>query len=144
MELPFYLSGAADNSKLVDQLVHKGIIKTDKVANVMKAVDRIDFCGDCANIAYFDCPQSIGYGATISAPHMHAYALEYLKNHFKEGGKVLDVGCGSGYLCAAFLKMMNGTGKVVGIEHIDELVQLSKGMEFNTQFSFKMILNLNL
>jgi protein-L-isoaspartate(D-aspartate) O-methyltransferase len=27
---------------------------------------------------YYDSPSTIGYGATISAPHMHAYALEYL------------------------------------------------------------------
>jgi protein-L-isoaspartate(D-aspartate) O-methyltransferase len=24
---------------------------------------------------YYDSPSSLGYGATISAPHMHAYAL---------------------------------------------------------------------
>ena len=24
---------------------------------------------------YVDSPQTLGYGATISAPHMHAYAL---------------------------------------------------------------------
>ena len=28
--------------------------------------------------AYEDSPQSIDYGATISAPHMHAYCLEWL------------------------------------------------------------------
>ena len=43
-------------------------------------------------------PQSINFNATISAPHMHAYALEYLKDLLKPGGKVLDVGAGSGYL----------------------------------------------
>ncbi len=25
--------------------------------------------------SYIDSPQSIGYGVTISAPHMHGYAL---------------------------------------------------------------------
>jgi protein-L-isoaspartate(D-aspartate) O-methyltransferase len=38
---------------------------------------------------------------------------------------VLDVGCGSGFLCAAFYEMMEGEGKVVGIEHIDGLANLS-------------------
>lgn len=41
------------------------------------------------------------------------------------GCRVLDVGCGSGYLCAAFYEMMEGKGKIVGIEHIDELAQFS-------------------
>lgn len=46
----------------------------------------------------FFSPQSIKYQATISAPHMHAYALEYLKDYLKPGNKALDVGFGSGYL----------------------------------------------
>ena len=89
-------------------------------------VDRADFCSG-GYLAYADSPQSIRYGATISAPHMHAYALEYLKDYFKEDGRCLDVGSGSGYLWAAFSKMMNGTGKVVGIEHIDKLAKLGIG-----------------
>jgi len=42
------------------------------------------------------------------------------------GAKVLDVGCGSGYLCAAFYeptKTKDGTAKVIGIEHIPQLAQ---------------------
>ena len=41
-----------------------------------------------------DAPQSIGYGVTISAPHMHAHALEILKDNLFEGAKALDVGSG--------------------------------------------------
>ncbi len=32
---------------------------------------------------YDDAPQPIGYRATISAPHMHAYALEKLVDQIK-------------------------------------------------------------
>lgn len=39
----------------------------------------------------------IGFNATISAPHMHAHALEDLEEYLRPGMKVLDVGCGSGY-----------------------------------------------
>ena len=38
---------------------------------------------------------------------------------------MLDVGCGSGYLCAAFYEMLGRQGKVVGIEHIDGLCKFS-------------------
>jgi len=54
--------------------------------------------GDNSYLFKIISPQSIDYRATISAPHMHAYALEYLKDHLKKGGRVLDVGSGSGYL----------------------------------------------
>ena len=57
---------------------------------------------------------------------MHAYALEWLKDNLKPGTRALDVGCGSGYLCAAFYEMMERDGKVVGIDHIEDLVKLSR------------------
>lgn len=59
---------------------------------------------------YRDTPQSIGYGATISAPHMHAAALELLIDHLTSGEKALDVGCGTGYLTACMATMLGEKG----------------------------------
>ena len=42
----------------------------------MTRVDRGDFLKETVG-KYEDRPQYIGYGATISAPHMHAYALVF-------------------------------------------------------------------
>lgn len=56
---------------------------------------------------------------------MHAYACEVLKDKLKHGAKVLDVGSGTGYLTAVFAIMVGKTGKVIGIDHIDELVSNS-------------------
>lgn len=85
---------------------HK-IIKTPGVYNAMVAVDRKEFCP--SREAYRDTPQSIGCNVTISAPHMHAYALETLASHLQPGSKVLDVGSGSGYLtaCMAVMVLIN-------------------------------------
>jgi protein-L-isoaspartate(D-aspartate) O-methyltransferase len=81
---------------LLDSLVKDKFIETNKVYNSMLEVDRGDFTDiECA---YFDRPNSIKYKATISAPHMHAFALEYLRDYLQPGNKVLDVGSGSGYL----------------------------------------------
>jgi predicted methyltransferase len=41
---------------------------------------------------------------------MHGYALEWLAEHLHPGRKVLDVGCGSGYLTACFASMVHGDG----------------------------------
>jgi protein-L-isoaspartate(D-aspartate) O-methyltransferase len=88
----------------------------------MKEVDRADYAP--VN-PYMDSPQSIEYGATISAPHMHAMALDGLLGVIRPDSHILDVGSGSGYLTACFAKLApNGT--VVGIEHIRELVDLSE------------------
>ena len=75
---------------------------------------------------YYDAPQAIGYGVTISAPHMHAYALELLEDKLVEGSRALDVGSGSGYLTVCMAKMIGKSGLVVGIDHIDELVRQSE------------------
>ncbi|VCX10647.1 unnamed protein product, partial [Gulo gulo] len=96
-------SGGASHSELIHNLRKNGIIKTDKVFEVMLATDRSHYA-KCN--PYMDSPQSIGFQATISAPHMHAYALELLFDQLHEGAKALDVGSGSGILTACFARML--------------------------------------
>ena len=107
---------------LLDELKSERVIKSDLVYKAMLQVDRADFTNSSP---YYDSPQRIGFNATISAPHMHAYALEYLAPYCSEKIHILDVGSGSGYLTAALSKMINDTGVVVGIEHIDDLYKKS-------------------
>ncbi|CAJ0938610.1 unnamed protein product [Ranitomeya imitator] len=95
-------SGGASHSELVGNLRKNAIIKSDKVYEVMLATDRKHYA-KCN--PYMDSPQSIGYQATISAPHMHAYALELLHDQLHDGAKALDVGSGSGILTACFARM---------------------------------------
>lgn len=56
----------------------------------------------------------------------HAHALESLKDQLVPGERALDVGSGSGYLTACMAIMLGEAGRVVGIEHIPELVTLAK------------------
>lgn len=112
-------SSGSSNANLIDNLHKNGIIKSQRVVDSMKAVDRGNFC---KYNAYIDSPQSIGYHVTISAPHMHAHALEILSEHLHEGARALDVGSGSGYLTACMALMVGPSGKAVGIDHIPELV----------------------
>ncbi len=86
------------NHDLINCLINEGVIKTKEVINAMLAVDRKHFA---PYSPYSDAPQPIGYGATISAPHMHGFALECLYNKLTTAKNVLDVGSGSGYLTAA-------------------------------------------
>ena len=76
-------SGSNSNQKalnnLVDNLVSQGVITNQKIASVMKTVDRFDYMpkGSNAQVAYADSPHRIGCNVTISAPHMHAYCLDW-------------------------------------------------------------------
>ncbi|CAB3366051.1 Hypothetical predicted protein [Cloeon dipterum] len=117
-------SHGATNTELVANLKANGIITSAEVEKAMLRTDRGKYILE-VNKPYQDAPQGIGYGVTISAPHMHAHALEILKDHLKEGNKVLDVGSGSGYLTVCMALMLGETGKAVGIDHIEELVDTS-------------------
>jgi len=118
-----YLSQSDTNDGLIDALKANGVIRTPKVATIMRKVDRKNFARDNnKEMAYVDSPMPIGNGQTISAPHMHCEALEQLHDVIKEGSHVLDVGSGSGYLTACFATLTGQTGKVIGIERVNSLV----------------------
>lgn len=71
----FWNFSGRSNAELVQHLWEEKTIKSTEVAKAMYAVDRSNFC---PYMCYQDCPEPIGYGQTISAPHMHASAMELL------------------------------------------------------------------
>ncbi|KDE02414.1 protein-L-isoaspartate(D-aspartate) O-methyltransferase [Microbotryum lychnidis-dioicae p1A1 Lamole] len=114
---------AKSNSGLVDNLLSSGLISSPRVYQAFLQTDRGHFT---PAQPYMDSPQVIGYGATISAPHMHAHAVENLEGLLQPGAGVLDVGCGSGYLIAIFHALVGPSGLVVGIDHIPQLTSLAR------------------
>ena len=100
------------------ELVSKNWIQSQQVFDVMMQVDRADFA---PTNPYENNPQCIGFNVVISAPLLHSYCLEALRDYLTEGSTALDIGFGSGYLTVGMSKMMNDKGCVVGIEHIKEL-----------------------
>lgn len=104
-----------------------------------KQVDRGHYA---PRAAYQDSPQPIGHAATISAPHMHASAIEHLLPSLLPASssssttkrRILDIGSGSGYLThvLAELAMNDPHAKqprdvlVVGVEHIPQLRDLAE------------------
>ncbi|KAJ7216503.1 protein-L-isoaspartate O-methyltransferase [Mycena pura] len=133
------------NRELVENMIKSRMLKNSdeaslaRISQAMQAVDRAHYVLDHSD-AYTDSPQAIGHGATISAPHMHAYAADHLLPFLRPGARVLDIGSGSGYLCAVLHHLVTSytsalptdqsataavSGHVVGIEHIPELVDWS-------------------
>merc|ERR1740117_504102 len=71
-----------------------------------------------------DCPHDIGHGVTISAPHMHATALDCLNPVIGPNARVLDVGSGSGYLSVCLARLAPNV-KVIGVDVIPPIVDWS-------------------
>ena len=130
---------------LVDRLCQAKIVKTEAVRKVLEMVDRGNYVPE---YPYMDAPQGIGMGQTISAPHMHAHVLEEFiphlgnnqsqqsSNNGRRPLKMLDVGCGSGYLTAALGRwikspddggpsILRTSGTVFGIDVHQHLVDLT-------------------
>jgi protein-L-isoaspartate(D-aspartate) O-methyltransferase len=110
---------------LLTQYKERNVIG-DRVYDIMTKVDRKHFLSDEGfHGAYTDMPRPIGWGTTISAPHMHALTLEKLKDHLKPGAKCLDIGTGSGYIAACFAEMVGKLGKVYMIDHIQDIIDFA-------------------
>ncbi|KPV75345.1 uncharacterized protein RHOBADRAFT_53333 [Rhodotorula graminis WP1] len=112
----------ANNTELVDNLARAGLLSTPRVIDAFKQVDRRYYVPHLSD-AYVDSPAYLTHGATISAPHMHANAIENLEPFLQPGSNVLDVGSGSGYLLGIFHALVSPGGTVLGIEHIPALVK---------------------
>ncbi|ORC85545.1 protein-L-isoaspartate O-methyltransferase [Trypanosoma theileri] len=119
------------NQAMVRKLELASLISTPAVIDAFHRVDRGWFVSDYhKGMAYNDSPLPIGYGATISAPHMHAIMVEILAPYLlqpegNQNKRVLDIGSGSGYL-TVILAMLCGPGsQVIGVEHVEQLRQRS-------------------
>jgi protein-L-isoaspartate(D-aspartate) O-methyltransferase len=88
---------------VADQIAARGV-RDKAVLDAMKTVPRHQFVpAEHAREAYADYPLPIGYEQTISQPYIVAYMTEALQ--VKKGGKVLEIGTGSGYQAAVLAEM---------------------------------------
>jgi protein-L-isoaspartate(D-aspartate) O-methyltransferase len=112
----------AANNRMVDYLVNVGALRSNRVMEAFRNINRADFVVDrySKNI-YEDYPLSIGNGQTISQPRTVAMMLEMLSPN--EADKILDIGSGSGWTTALLAYIVGESGSVVGVERVSELVE---------------------
>ncbi|OAA34714.1 protein-beta-aspartate methyltransferase [Metarhizium rileyi] len=118
----------ASNEQLVENLCRSGLITDPRAKEAFLKVDRAHYAPQSP---YQDSPQYIGHDATISAPHMHAMAIENVIDHLvpsdtSPAPRVLDIGSGSGYLSHLLAELVGERGLVVGLEHIPALRQMGE------------------
>jgi len=114
-----------ERRRLVERLVEEGVVRSRAVAEALMRVPREEFLPpQVREYAYSDMPLPIGYGQTISAPHMVAMMCEYAE--LEEGMYVLEVGTGSGYHAAVIAEIVGPEGHVYSVERIPELAMFAK------------------
>ena len=91
--------------KLIDSLIKQKILRTPKVIKAMRSLPRTNFLpSNMQDYTSEDTPLPIGFGQTISAPHMVAIMNEALR--LEVGLKVLEVGAGSGWHAAIIAEII--------------------------------------
>lgn len=112
---------------LMSHLTGDGWLTDPHCIAAMNRVDRANYINRTVprSLAYLDRPLPNGPTETISAPHMHATAMQLLADKLKPGARVLDVGSGSGYLTACFGYAVHPGGYVLGVEKFADLADSS-------------------
>lgn len=110
---------------LIDRLIADGHIKTPRIIDAFKKINRRDFVRpfDLAE-SEIDEPLGIGHGQTISQPYTVAFMIEKLAP--ESGEKILDIGSGSGWSAALLAEIVGEKGKVYGLEIVSELASFGE------------------
>jgi len=95
----------AEWDKLIDNLEKQGILRSPKIALAMRMVPRSKFLPpELKSYSARDAPLSIGFGQTVSAPHMVSIMDEALQ--LAVGHIVLEVGAGCGLHAATIAELV--------------------------------------
>jgi len=105
------------------QIIARGITDSLVVESMLRVPRHLFVPGDLRNLAYMDSPLPIGEGQTISQPFIVALMTSLLE--LKDGGRVLEIGTGSGYQ-AAVLSLI--ADSVFTIEIIPQLAERAAGL----------------
>lgn len=121
-----------DWEKLIEGLIKQGTLKSPSVISSLQRVPRINFLTkEGQKFAAVDMPMQIGFGQSVSAPHMVAIMNEALQ--LAVGSKVLEVGAGSGWHAATIAEVVapehsprSEWGHVYTIEVIAPLAEIAR------------------
>ena len=104
---------------IAEQLQSRGV-RDERVLAAMMRIPRERFLPpNVRDRAYEDEAIAIGWGQTISQPYMVAVMSELLA--VGPGGRVLEIGTGSGYQAAVLAELVKPAGEVFTVERLPEL-----------------------
>jgi protein-L-isoaspartate O-methyltransferase len=121
-------------AEMVECLKNSNILKIPEVIECMQKHDRSLFGQD--KEVYNNKPVPIGNDEVMTTSSTHAFSLEILYSAIQTNSKVLDVGCGTGYIsqCLAYL---NPYGSVIAIDIHKNLILKAKKINTHSNLEFR-------
>lgn len=105
--------------RMIQENLWQRDIRDVRVLEAMARAPRHEFVKPgLAAEAYADYPLDIGFGQAISQPYIVAKMTELAE--LRQGSRVLEIGCGSGYQTAVLLEL---GARVIGVEIMRPLVE---------------------
>lgn len=112
-------------SGLVELLIRNGYLKSGPIIRAFNEITRADFVPpEFEEQAEADIPLPIGFGQAISQPTTVAIMFELLDP--RPAQRILDIGSGSGWTSALLGNIVGKEGKVMALEILPELHQMTK------------------
>ena len=122
---------------LVSDLIKQSVLKTPRIIEAFKKIDRRDFLprsdakhllrgvpDNLEKMAYINEPLPIGEGQTISQPMTVVFMLELLQP--EPGNKIFEIGFGSGWQTVILAEIVGKSGKVFAVERIPEIFRFGR------------------
>jgi protein-L-isoaspartate(D-aspartate) O-methyltransferase len=114
-----------EREAMLAELESGGYLNDPRLEEAMLSVPRHLFVPpELRAAAYEDRPLPIGFGQTVSAPHMVAMMTTALQ--LEDGQRVLEIGTGVGYHAAIVARVVGEKGQVHTVEFLPELVELAR------------------
>lgn len=108
------------NETLIKELREKGVLRSPRIADALRAVPRGFFVpAEVRHRAYDDDALPIGHGQTISQPYTVVFMLELLAA--EKGNIVLEAGYGSGWQTALLAYLVGTEGHVYAYDIVPAL-----------------------
>ena len=112
-------------SKLVNELIRQGYLKTDLLIEAFSEISRVEFVPhELEKEAEANVALPVGYGQTISQPLTVALMMELLAP--ERGQNILDIGSGSGWTTALLCYIVGRHGRVTAIDRKKELKEMGE------------------
>lgn len=110
------------------------LIKNPAIFECFSQIDRKNFTNDPE--PYANKPCSIGNNEVMTSPSTHCLILELLYNPIQNSSKILDLGCGVGYISQCF-SVLNPGSQVIAVDIHKELINKAKTLNKFVNIDFR-------